>query len=135
MSDYQMVTGAQNCHVSSGSRCTPNVTANEHDYHMVTGVQTDLQQETDRVDLLRHKHTAAGDLSLPTATAQNTRSTKQTDLPTTVPIDTAVTVQTNSIDQLAHAIERIAANKNSQPTPLPKSVTASTLVFDGKIKI
>ena len=36
------------------------------------------------------------------------------------------------IDQLAYAIEKIAANKAPMTTPLLKPITASTIIFHGK---
>ena len=38
----------------------------------------------------------------------------------------------NPIDHLAHAIEKIAANKLPMTTPLLKPITASTIIFGGK---
>ena len=57
---------------------------------------------------------------------------RQQSLDTTLPIETNAIQSNNPIDQLAMAIEKIAANKAPTHQTLLKPVSASTFYFDGK---
>ena len=142
---FHMVTGECDTHHGTTSVTEPHVCnqrvitedyreagadssqTNQHGYdpHLSTnigerccGVQTTMGQHGPRA-IVQEAHQPQ--MSTMNANPQQANTTRD------IPVN-----GNNPIDQLAHAIEKIAANKLPMTTPLLKPITASTIIFDGK---
>ena len=119
MANSHMVTGECDARGTNSSQmnlhmCNPHLVAEDCDTRGGTkGVMGRQISQTDTEET--HRYRREPQVREPTCTQCDTEDT--------------ATTHNNPIEQLAHAIERIAANK--QRTPL-RPVTASTLIFDGK---
>ena len=135
---YHMVTGecdtrgittsGVNSHIVTGQRDNRGPTASQRrDSHTVSGAANPHGTAASRTVLGRQKsqtttNSQPQQMTAPVSTERHGVTTGNNNEST----------RSNPIDQLAHAIERIAANKQPNTTSLLKPVTASTLIFDGK---
>ena len=122
VANYHMVKGECDTSGTNGSRMNPHIC----DPHLATE-DSDTRGETQAV--LRRQTSRTNTQRVHQSQTRVTSTNSQVP---NVTEDTTTTHNNNPIDQLAHAIERIAANTQPVTTPLLKPKTASTNIFDSK---